>query len=138
MNLKYATTLEHISEKQLNGFFVNWPNPPTSKTHLEILQNSSHIVLAIDENSKNVVGFINAISDNILSAYIPLLEVLPNFQNQGIGKELVTNMLAQLSKLYMIDVVCDSSVKPFYEKLGLRPLIGMVKRNYQNQNGCKI
>ena len=42
------------------------------------------------ERSGQVVGFITAISDGVLSAYIPLLEVLPGWRSQGIGGELVT------------------------------------------------
>jgi len=43
-----------------------------------------------------------------------------------------------LKSYYMIDVICDKSVQPFYEKLGLTPYIAMIKRNYQNQKGHKL
>jgi ribosomal protein S18 acetylase RimI-like enzyme len=119
----------------LQGFFVGWPNPPRPETHLRILDAADHIVVAIDDQSGKVVGFINAISDNILTAYIPLLEVLPDFQGRGIGKELVQRMLAQLEGLYMIDLVCMPDLQGFYEPLGLQPAFAMVQRNFDVQSG---
>lgn len=81
------------------------------------------------------MGFITAISDGVLTAYIPLLEVLPEYQGIGIGKELVTKMLAQLDHLYMTDVVCDKEIVSFYEKLGLEPASAAIRRNYSRQSG---
>jgi GNAT superfamily N-acetyltransferase len=80
------------------------------------LRGSSHVVLARD--GARVVGFVTAISDGVLSAYIPLLEVRPEYQRQGIGTELVRRLLDVLRGLYMVDLVCDEDVVPFYERLG--------------------
>lgn len=133
--IKYTTSLEKINPEQLNGFFVGWPNPPKSETHLQILQNSYKVILAVDDEKDQVVGFINAVSDGILAAYIPLLEVLPEYQKQGIGKELVNRLLRELDNLYMIDLVCDHDLKEYYEGLGMFPAVGMVVRNYSRQSG---
>jgi ribosomal protein S18 acetylase RimI-like enzyme len=84
------------------------------------LRGSSHVVLACD--GRRVVGFVTAISDGVLSAYIPLLEVVPEYQHRGIGRELTRRLLAQLDGLYMIDLSCDEDVVPFYERLGLERL----------------
>ncbi len=131
----YKTELTAITPNQLNGFFVDWPNPPNLETHLNVLKQSSHIVLALDQQTNQVVGFITAISDGILSAYIPLLEVLPSHQHQGIGQELVKRMLTQLSEFYMIDLCCDEDLAPFYEKHAMRKGTGMHVRNYSMQAG---
>ncbi len=82
-----------------------------------------------------MVGFINAISDGVLSAYIPLLEVLPAYQGQGIGTELARRMLDKLRDLYMIDLLCDADLQPFYARLGMRPYTAMLFRNFDRQNG---
>ena len=131
----YKTTIANIKTYQLQGFFVDWPNPPSPKTHLKLLQNSSKVVIAIDPSTNKVVGFITAISDGVLSAYIPLLEVLPEHQGQGIGQHLVEKMLEQLDNIYMIDLCCDEHLIPYYEKLGMFQSTGMVKRNYKMQAG---
>lgn len=81
------------------GFFVGWPNPPSLSTHYQLLESSYRIVLAIDDKINQVVGFIHAISDGVLSAYILILEVLPSYQSQGIGAELVRRLLDELQQL---------------------------------------
>jgi len=131
----YAEDLNGITADKLQGFFVGWPNPPSPETHLTLLGHSDEIVLAIDDESGRVVGFITAHTDRILTAYIPLLEVLPPYQGQGIGSELVRRMLAKLNHLYAIDLMCDLEVQPFYERLGMRPAAGMMIRNYDQQSG---
>ncbi|MGD6854370.1 GNAT family N-acetyltransferase [Bacillus infantis] len=133
----YTSSLKGISSDMLNGFFAEWPNPPSPETHLKLLGNSFKVVLAIDEKTEQAAGFITAISDNVLSAYIPLLEVLPEYQNQGIGKELLNRMLKELDGLYMIDLLCEDSHAPFYEKAGMTKAGGMVIRNYKRQSGIK-
>lgn len=66
------------------------------------------------------MGFINAISDQVLSAYIPLLEVLPEYQRRGIGQMLVSKLKEDLQTYYMIDICCDENVLPFYEEQGFK------------------
>ncbi|MFF2752941.1 GNAT family N-acetyltransferase [Psychrobacillus sp. NPDC058041] len=133
--IKYTTELENIQPESLQGFFVDWPNPPSPVTHLKLLNGSSHKILAIDSESGEVVGFITAISDGVLSAYIPLLEVLPAYKNNGIGKELVQRMIEELKNLYMVDLLCDDHLQPYYEKQGMMKASGMIIRNYQHQAG---
>ena len=129
----YRTDLRHVTLEKLTGFFAGWPNPPSVDTHLRILQGSSHVVLAWEEN--RVVGFVTAISDGVLSAYVPLLEVLPPYRGRGVGQELMRRMLETLNGLYMVDLLCDEALQPFYEKLGMRRSQGMMVRRYARQSG---
>lgn len=133
--MDYIYSVEDISASMLQGFFVGWPNPPSPDKHLQLLKNSDYVVLAINEETGNVIGFITAISDRVLSAYIPFLEVLPDYQNRGIGKELVRRMIKQLNGIYMIDLMCDKDLQTFYEKFDFLKAEGMVLRNYNSQSG---
>lgn len=132
----YQADLTGVTTTHLAGFFVGWPNPPSPETHLRILAGSRLIVLARDGEDGPVVGFINAVGDGVLTAYIPLLEVLPAHQGRGIGQELVRRMLELLREHYMIDLLCDADLQPFYAKLGMRPATGMLLRNYDRQSGA--
>lgn len=132
----YTESLDGITSDKLNGFFVGWPNPPSPETHLQILKGSSHFVLAIDVQTGQVIGFINAISDGVLNAFIPLLEVLPTYQKQGVGAALVRQMLDKLRQLYAIDLICDTDLQPFYERFGMKPYSAMLLRNYDRQSGA--
>ncbi|MBS4174669.1 GNAT family N-acetyltransferase [Bacillus sp. FJAT-49736] len=131
----YKNCLEGISSDMLDGFFVGWPDPPNPKTHFRLLKNSSKVVIALDDNTNQVVGFITAISDGVLSAYIPFLEVLPEYKNKGIGKELVKRMLIELDIIYMVDLCCEDNLVPYYEKFGMLKSNGMLVRNFEMQSG---
>ncbi|WP_280768042.1 GNAT family N-acetyltransferase [Salipaludibacillus daqingensis] len=133
--MRYDLTVQELTPEMLTGFFVGWPNPPNVQTHLKMLKNSSYIVLAIDNEENMVVGFITAISDDVLSAYIPFLEVLPEYQHKGIGRELVERMLKQLEGLYMIDLICDDKLESFYSSFQMTKSLAMIKRNYNRQSG---
>jgi ribosomal protein S18 acetylase RimI-like enzyme len=132
----YTDSLDGITPERLRGFFVGWPNPPSPATHRRILAGSAHVILALDGVVGPVVGFITAISDGVLTAYIPLLEVLPAYQGRGIGSELVRRLLERLEGLYAVDLLCDPDVQPFYARLGLRPASGMLLRRYERQAGA--
>ena len=140
MTIEYTDKIVHITPDSLKGFFVGWPNPPDEKLHLEILRNSYKVWLAMD--GTRCIGFINALSDGIFYAFIPLLEVLPEYRRNGIGTELVKRMVQFLDKMYAIDIVCDESVAPFYQKIGFNKCVGLIKRNCQGiipgVKNCKI
>jgi ribosomal protein S18 acetylase RimI-like enzyme len=133
--IDYRETPDGIAPDQLVGFFVGWPNPPSPATHLRILRGSAVVVLALDAATGAVVGFVTAISDGVSCAYIPHLEVLPAYRGRGIGTELMRRILRRLRDLYMIDLLCDPDVRPFYARLGMRPADGMLIRNYERQAG---
>ena len=118
--IEYTDSAAGFEPEHLQGFFVGWRNPPNPERHAEILRGSAHVVLARD--GARVVGFITAISDGVLSACIPLLEVLPEYQGQGIGTELMQRLLAQVESLYMIDLSCDTELEPFYARFGFQVL----------------
>lgn len=131
----FRDTAEELREEQLCEFFVGWPDPPNPATHLRILQGSTAVELALDEASDRVIGFVTAITDGTLVAYIPLLEVLTAYQGQGFGTMLVRRMLARLKGYYMVDLLCDERLRPFYERVGMMPVGGMCARHYQYQSG---
>ena len=128
------TGTDGIVAEQLRGFFVGWPQHPNPATHLRLLRGSHAVALAVADDK--VIGFANAVSDGVLAAYIPLLEVLPDWQGRGIGRQLIAALMEQLSDLYMIDLVCDPDLEAFYAPLGFRALKGMAHRNYENQTGA--
>ena len=136
--ITYTHSLEDVTPDHLRGgFFVGWPNPPSPETHYRILANSYKIVLARNIE-RMVVGFVTSVSDGVSAAYIPHLEVLPAYQKRGIGSELVRRLLNQLGDLYMIDLVCDPQLQPYYERFGMHAITGMVLRNYERQSGAPI
>jgi len=128
--IEYTDSLKGIDAGMLPGFFVGWKTPHTPERHLEILRNSDHMILALDREKNRVVGFITALSDDIQSAFIPMLEVLPEYQGRGIGTELARMMLDRVDHVQAVDLTCDEHLQPFYERLGMLKSVGMVTRKY--------
>lgn len=133
-SLSYQTTTDGLSADKLTGeFFQDWPNPPSPETHLRILEGSDHKVVAVREGQ--VIGFITAISDGVLSAFITLLEVVPDEQGKGIGQSLMTQLLEDIGDIYMVDLMCDANFSRFYAELGFATSTGMSRRDYAMQAG---
>ena len=127
--INYRNNTAGIIEADLIPFFEGWPKKPEPSKRLNIINSSDYVIIASDGNK--IVGFITAISDKTLSAYIPLLEVLPEYRKQGIGRELVKRMLELLKEYYKIDLCCDENLEGFYKNTGLTKATGMIKRNYE-------
>jgi GNAT superfamily N-acetyltransferase len=56
-------------------------------------------VVALDSTTGRTLGFTIAISDGVLTALLPWLEVLPDYQGRGIGTQLFSRMLTELDHL---------------------------------------
>jgi ribosomal protein S18 acetylase RimI-like enzyme len=103
--------------------------PPSSAKHLRLLHGSDFVVLAREAETGRLVGYVTAVGDGVLSAFIPLLEVLPDYKGRGIGSELVRRMLALLEGTYMVDLCCDEDLVAFYERFEMSRWVGMGLRN---------
>lgn len=67
-----------------------------------------------------LVGYVDCVSNGVTDAYIQDLMVHPDYQGRGIGTDLMKKMINYLKEkhIYMISVVFEESLKPFYEKFG--------------------
>lgn len=130
--IRYLDDVDALAPARLRGgFFEGWPHPPTPELHLAHLRGAEVAIVAVDDAAAGApaVGFVTAIGDGVLTACIPLLEVLPAYRGRGIGSELVRRVLDRLGDRYSIDLVCDPDLVPFYERLGGRAWNAMTWRN---------
>ena len=127
--ITYTNSLENLQPFQLEGFFGGWLAKPSVETFLQTLHGSKYVWLALE--NEQVVGFISAISDGVMFAFISLLEVLPSYKNQGIATELMRRMQETCKDLYALDTVCDDDLIPFYQRFGMIQGNAMLQRNYQ-------
>ncbi len=67
-----------------------------------------------------LVGYVDCASNGVTDAYIQDLVVHPDYQNRGIGTELMNRMISYLKTkgIYMISVIYDDSLSPFYNRFG--------------------
>ncbi len=112
----------------MEPFFEGWPNPPDAEDRLRILEGSSFFIVARDRESGDVLGFITVLTDGVLAASIPLLEVRPDARGHGIGSQLVRRALDEIGELYMVDLTCDPHLRPFYERFDFQSYHAMIRR----------
>lgn len=127
----YQETLEGIGISKLKGFFSHWHHPQPPEHHLTMLEQSSYFTLALDSEQDKVIASITVLTDDIQAVFISMLEVLPEYQGQGVGSELVKRILEKYQHIPGIDLMCAPETQAFYERLGMKRSVGMVARNYE-------
>ncbi len=80
---------------------------------------ASYCHIAVYEDEK-LIGYIDSVSNGVTDAYIQDLMVCPDHQGKGIGTELMNKMIQYLKEkhIYIISVVYEERLKPFYERFG--------------------
>ena len=81
---------------------------------------NSTLVVSAWEN-KRLVGAVRVISDKIIRSVIYDLVIDPEFQNRGIGKELVRRCMKRFPESEWL-VGCDKKNNGFYMKLGFQDI----------------
>jgi GNAT superfamily N-acetyltransferase len=135
--IEYRPSAQGLTPDHLRGFFVDWAKPPQPETHLRLLRQSALVMIAWDSEAERVVGFCTALTDGVLTAYIPYLEVLPDWQGRGIGSELFRRMIQRLKGLYAVDLLCDPGLQSYYSRFKMMPVAGMMLRRYELQTGAR-
>jgi ribosomal protein S18 acetylase RimI-like enzyme len=118
---------------RVEDFFEGWPSPPTQATFQDALRGSYAVEFAIV--GERVVGFVNALSDGVVAAFIPWLEVVPDYRGRGVGAKLMRRMLDRLAHLYSVDLLCDPPLVKYYQRFGLQTIPGMGVRTPRNLGG---
>ena len=103
---------------------VGWSNYTSNPTMLQnALEHSLFLISARDEDGK-LVGFLRAVGDGYSILYIQDIIVLPEYQRQGIGTQLLRQTLEYFNEVYQIILTTDSELKTiaFYEANGFTAL----------------
>jgi GNAT superfamily N-acetyltransferase len=92
----------------------------SSANHVETLQKAllnSHSLISVWAD-ETLIGLGNAISDGFLVVYYPHLLILPEFQNQGIGSEIMRRLKSKYEGFHQHMLVADHGAIEFYAKCG--------------------
>ena len=102
---------------------VGWTNYTNQPQMLEqALTHSLAIYLAHD--GEEIVGLVRLVGDGFSSVFIQDLIVLPSYQRQGIGSNLMKEALADYKDAYQIQLATEQTEKNlgFYRSLGFESL----------------
>ena len=102
---------------------VGWTNYTNQPQMLEkSLAHSLAIYVARD--GEEIVGLVRLVGDGFSSVFVQDLIVLPSYQRQGIGSDLMKQALSDYKDTYQIQLATEESEKTlgFYRSLGFEVL----------------
>lgn len=98
---------------------VGWTNYTDRPTMLQKALKHSLFVLAAFDGDR-LVGLLRAVGDGHTIVFIQDILVLPTYQRQGIGRNLLEQAIAHFPGIYQLHLLTDNTEKTrsFYEALG--------------------
>jgi Acetyltransferases len=107
-----------IDSGSLSNLFlsVEWSSGNYPEKLAVAMKNSGSVFTAWDGNK--LIGLINVLDDNVMTAYIHYLLVDPDYQNRGIGKKLVQLVLEKYRDYLRIVLIAYDKEVDFYAKNG--------------------
>lgn len=119
----YLSTTKNINLYELEKLCdsVGWVKRPLKKVKMAL--ENSFLTISLfyyNENKKKLIGFARVTSDNSFNATIWDVVIHPDFQGQGLGKELMKQVIKKL-RIYDISTItlfADPQVIKFYRHLG--------------------
>ena len=119
---------DSVIPNELNCFFQDWKSPPSLEIKGKLLDGADLIITAREEG--NLVGFLTAISDGVMHAFITLVEILEAHKRKGIGKNLMKLATSHFRGYYDIVLITDPDKGAFYKKFGFDEIYGMHIRDF--------
>ncbi|MGU7992874.1 GNAT family N-acetyltransferase [Streptococcus suis] len=98
---------------------VGWTNYTDRPAVLQkALEHSLFVLAAFDGN--RLVGLLRAVGDGHSIVFIQDILVLPTYQRQGIGRQLLEQAITHFSGIYQLHLLTDNTEKTrsFYEAIG--------------------
>lgn len=82
-----------------------------------MLQNTNRIVVVVDGD--RVVGFARALCDEVSNGYVSMVAVAPDMRGQGIGRELVRQLIKDDTGITWV-LRAGHGSDGFWEKMGFQ------------------
>ena len=102
---------------------VGWTNYTNQTQMLE--QSLAHsLAIYVARDGKEIVGLVRLVGDGFSSVFVQDLIVLPSYQRQGIGSNLMKESLADYKDAYQIQLATEQTERNlgFYRSLGFETL----------------
>ncbi|HEY9100812.1 GNAT family N-acetyltransferase [Chitinimonas sp.] len=119
MAIEYRDNCEGLSREVLEALFqATELGGRLGDKILRAFLQSSHVCLAYD--GERLVGVSRALCDGEYHGLIYDVAVHPDYQRQGIGRQMLTLLLAAMP-VWRVMLVADEGVQPFYRQAGFEP-----------------
>ena len=102
---------------------VGWTNYTNQPQMLE--QSLAHsLAIYVARDSEEIVGLVRLVGDGFSSVFVQDLIVLPSYQRQGIGSDLMKEALGDYKDAYQVQLATEQTEKTlgFYRSLGFETL----------------
>lgn len=123
MNVLRFTEYNTYNEAEIIALYssVGWSNYTNNPAMLLQAYKSSLYILAAYADDK-LVGILRAVGDGASVVFLQDLIVLPEYQRQGIGSQLMRKVMDRYADVYQLQLLTEASEKniAFYEYLGLK------------------
>lgn len=125
MKITYSECKE-ISREQLQNLFksLDWKSGDFPDELQEVMKNSHSVVTAWYQGE--LIGLVNALSDGVMTVYFHYMLVHPNYQNKGIGKNILEMILRRYEGYKNKLLISYENAESFYRKAGFKPEEGTI------------
>ena len=102
---------------------VGWTNYTNQPQMLE--QSLAHsLAIYVARDGEKIVGLVRLVGDDFSSVFVQDLIVLPSYQRQGIGSDLMKEALRDYKDAYQVQLATEQTEKNvgFYRSMGFETL----------------
>jgi GNAT superfamily N-acetyltransferase len=117
MGISYNDSSELPLDQLVRLYSLNKWSAANKPQDLHSALLHSHSLISAWDND-TLVGVGNAISDGHLVVYYPHLLVLPEYQRQGIGREIIARLKSRYLGFHQHMLVADRDAVEFYKRCG--------------------
>lgn len=118
-----ALSLEAVRRLYLD---TDFDKPVSSDSRLATMIGQTPLVISAFDDDQ-LVGMARCLTDFEYFCYLSDLLVLPAYQHQGIGRQLVTTLQDYLGSRVTLSLCADAKATGFYQKLGIRSANNMYR-----------
>ena len=122
MEISWANTLDDVDWDELEALYRAAPLGNKSAIGLKTVFTNSRFCCFAREGDR-IIGAGRVLADGVDCAYLCDLAVLPQFQGTGLGKEIVSRLLASAEGHKKIILYAVPGKEPFYRKFGFRRML---------------
>ena len=127
MKIRTETNIDQIKIEDIISLYMEneWGDKYNPELILNCFNNSSFVVMAIEQDSDKIIGFARVLSDGFLTTWICEILVSPSYQQKGVGSMLISKIKEDFNHT-SIYAETFRGKEAFFEKNGIKARENMV------------